>query len=58
MTWTVSYSYGSICDALTFEDEDEAQRFYEMIQDRIQEFGDDGEYESPVEITEDRLHGA
>lgn len=53
MSWTVSYSYGSICDSLTFDDEDEAQHFYQIIQDRIQEFGDfEGEYESQVEIEE------
>jgi len=40
---------------MTFEDEDAAIRFYEIIVDRIQAFGDDGEaeYESRVEISED-----
>ena len=52
MSWTVSYSYGSICDAMTFDDEDEAQHFYELIEGRIQEFGSDGEYESKVELIE------
>lgn len=56
MTWTVSYSYGTICDSATFDDEDEAQSFYEMIEARIHEFGNDpdNEYESMVEITEDK----
>lgn len=56
MTWTVGYSYGTICDSQTFDDEDEAQHFYEMIQGRIEEFGNDpdNEYESMVEITEDK----
>lgn len=59
MTWTVSYSYGTISDGETFDDEDEAQHFYEMIQARIYEFDNDpdnegdNEYESMVEITED-----
>lgn len=55
MTWTVSYSYGTICDGQTFDDEDEAQHFYEMIEARIYEFGNDpdNEYESKVEIQED-----
>jgi len=55
MSWTVSYSYGTICESMTFEDEDAAIRFYEIIVDRIQEYGDDSdaEYESRVEISED-----
>ena len=56
MSWTVSYSYGSICDALTFDDEDEAQHFYELIQARIEEFGDGGEYESQVELIENEVN--
>lgn len=56
MTWTVSYSYGTICDCAYFDDEDDAQSFYDMIQGRIQEFGNDpdNEYESKVEMTEDK----
>lgn len=56
MTWTVGYSYGTICDSATFDDEEEAQSFYEMIQARIYEFGNDpdNEYESMVEISEDK----
>jgi hypothetical protein len=52
MSWTVSYSYGTICDSKDFDDEDEAQSFYEMIEGRIQEFGNDpdNEYESKVEM--------
>lgn len=56
MTWNVSYSYGTICDIAYFDDQDEAQSFYEMIQDRIAKFGNDpdNEYESMVEIKENR----
>lgn len=60
MSWTVGYSYGTICDSQTFDDEYEAQHFYEMIQERIYEFDNDpenegdNEYESMVEITEDK----
>jgi hypothetical protein len=52
MTWTVSYSYGSISDGQDFDNEEEAQSFYEMIEARIYEFGNgpDNEYESQVTL--------
>jgi hypothetical protein len=53
MSWTVSYSYGSICEQLSFDNEDDAQSFFEMISDRINEFGEGGEYESEVTMQED-----
>ena len=53
MSWTVRYQYGSICDSETFETEEEAERFYYMIEERIVGFGEDGEYESHVEMEND-----
>lgn len=53
MTWTVSYSYGSICDSQTFDTEEEAEAFYYMIEERIVEMGEEGEYDSSVEMEED-----
>jgi hypothetical protein len=41
---------------MTFEDEDAAIHFYELIVARIYEFGDDSdaEYESKIEISENK----
>jgi len=53
MSWTVRYSYGSICDSQTLDTEDEADAFYYMIEERIVEMGEEGEYDSNVEMEED-----
>jgi len=53
MSWAVRYQYGSICDSQTFDTEEDAERFYYMIEERIVEMGEEGEYDSNVEMEEE-----
>jgi hypothetical protein len=48
----VSYEIGSICDSQEFDDENEAQKYYSMMQETAYVFESEGGADCMVEIEE------